>query len=90
MKKFLGTLIKASFFSWVALFMLINPVVMLVFGSLNGLNVLQTSGTFAAVMVYGLTAILFASFWVKAYAGSWSEALHSLRMKRMLRGVGKD
>ena len=90
MKKFLGTLIKASFFSWLALFMLINPVVMLVLGSLTGLNVLHLPVGFAGLMVYGLTALLFVSFWVKAYAGSWPEAINTLRMKWMLRGVGKD
>lgn len=87
MKKFLVTLAKASFFSWVALFMLINPVLGLVLGSLNGLDVLNTSAAFGDFMLVALTALCFASFWVKAYAGSWSEALNSLRMKRALRGI---
>lgn len=90
MSKFIATLIKSVGFTWLSLFLVIYPVVMLVLGGLNGLNVLAVSGDAVGLLVWSLTAIFFASFWVRAYADKLSSWIAVLRMKWDLRGLDKD
>lgn len=86
MKKFIGTLIKATFFSWLAMFLLIEPVSVVLLAALSGMGVIDLNQTIGSVTVYGMTALLFCGIWIHAYAGN----LASVRMKWELRGVGQD
>lgn len=90
MKKFISTLIKSVVFSWLAMFLLIEPFSVMVLAALGGLGLVEPSLMVGAVTIYGLTALLFGAILIHAYADKLASWGAVLRMRWDLRGVGKD
>lgn len=90
MKKFFVTLVKSVFFSWLLLFVLVYPAVVLGAGVIEGLDLGHLPYGVGNAAIVGFTGLIFASFWVRAYAGSFASLRANLRMKWDLRRVAKD
>lgn len=90
MKKFISTLFKSSIASFLAMFLLIHPFSVMVLAMLDGIGVLDPSVRIGEAVIFSLTAVLFISIWVYAYADGIASLYANLRMKWALRGIGKD
>lgn len=90
MKEFLVTLVKATFWSWLAMFLLIEPISVMLLAALNGMGLVEVNRTVGAFTVYGLSALLFCAIWAYAYADKFASWGAVLRMKWDLRGIDKD
>ena len=96
MGKFLVALIKASFFAWVGLFTVVILGVSALFYHLKDSGIYTVASYdpagdvhFALTMAF-FTALIFFYVFAREYGFTLGGWLHGLKMKWMLRGVGRD